>query len=103
MFGLLVKGLRIGLDLLMLLQKEGLTSSLAKVVSLPVLDGNNGLDKFLTQFEAAIDSDFPNFQVGDTRYFWLFPCPECFGSLYLTRFDLQWMRMWSLFFSSILL
>ncbi|XP_047249781.1 DNA mismatch repair protein MSH7 isoform X2 [Capsicum annuum] len=61
-FGLLVKGLRIGLDLLMLLQKEGLTSSLAKVVSLPVLDGNNGLDKFLTQFEAAIDSDFPNFQ-----------------------------------------
>ncbi|KAM3394970.1 DNA mismatch repair protein MSH7 isoform X1 [Capsicum galapagoense] len=61
-FGLLVKGLRIGLDLLMLLQKECLTFSLAKVVSLPVLDGNNGLDKFLTQFEAAIDSDFPNFQ-----------------------------------------
>lgn len=61
-FGLLVKGLRIGLDLLRLLQKECLTSSLAKVVSLPVLDGDNGLDKFLTQFEAAIDSDFPNFQ-----------------------------------------
>ncbi|XP_055825001.1 DNA mismatch repair protein MSH7 isoform X2 [Solanum dulcamara] len=61
-FGLLVKGLRIGLDLLRLLQKEYLTSSLAKVVSLPVLDGDNGLDKFLTQFEAAIDSDFPNFQ-----------------------------------------
>ncbi|KAK4368411.1 hypothetical protein RND71_012203 [Anisodus tanguticus] len=61
-FGLLVKGLRIGLDLVRLLQKECLTSSLAKVVSLPVLDGDNGLDKFLTQFEAAIDSDFPNFQ-----------------------------------------
>ncbi|MCE5166217.1 DNA mismatch repair protein msh7 [Datura stramonium] len=62
-FGLLVKGLRIGLDLLRLLQKECLTPSLAKVVSLPVLDGDNGLDKFLTQFEATIDSDFPNFQV----------------------------------------
>ncbi|KAJ8568890.1 hypothetical protein K7X08_032587 [Anisodus acutangulus] len=61
-FGLLVKGLRIGLDLLRLLQQEYLTSSLAKVVSLPVLDGDNGLDKFLTQFEAAIDSDFLNFQ-----------------------------------------
>ncbi|KAK4370225.1 hypothetical protein RND71_009700 [Anisodus tanguticus] len=61
-FGLLVKGLRIGLDLLRLLQKECLTSSLAKVVFLPVLDGDNRLDKFLTQFEAAIDSDFPNFQ-----------------------------------------
>ncbi|XP_059286682.1 DNA mismatch repair protein MSH7 isoform X3 [Lycium ferocissimum] len=61
-FVLLVKGLRIGLDLLRLLQKENLTSSLAKVVCLPVLDGDNGLDKFLTQFEAAIDSDFPNFQ-----------------------------------------
>ncbi|OIT00388.1 PREDICTED: DNA mismatch repair protein MSH7 isoform X1 [Nicotiana attenuata] len=61
-FGLLVKGLRIGLDLLRLLQKERLTSSLAKVVSLPVLDGDDGLDKFLSQFEVAIKSDFPNFQ-----------------------------------------
>ncbi|XP_075098067.1 DNA mismatch repair protein MSH7-like [Nicotiana tabacum] len=67
-FGLLVKGLRIGLDLLRLLQKERLSSSLAKVVSLPVLDGDDGLDKFLSQFEAAIKSDFPNFQLGCYAY-----------------------------------
>lgn len=73
MFGLLIEGLRIGLDLLRLWQMECLTSSLSKVVSLPVLDGDDGLDKVLAQFEAAIDSDFPNFQVGDARYFWLFP------------------------------
>lgn len=62
MFGLLIEGLRIGLDLLRLWQMECLTSSLSKVVSLPVLDGDDGLDKVLAQFEAAIDSDFPNFQ-----------------------------------------
>lgn len=52
------------MDLLMLLQKEEqLSSSLSKVFRLPVLHGNDGLHKFLTQFEAAIDSDFPNYQV----------------------------------------
>ncbi|XP_027173583.1 DNA mismatch repair protein MSH7 [Coffea eugenioides] len=65
-FGSLVKGLRIGMDLLLLLQKEGfMTSSLAKVLCLPLLIGNDGLDKFLAQFEAAIDSDFPNYQDHD--------------------------------------
>lgn len=61
-FGSLVKGLRIGVDLLLLLYKEGYISSLSKILCLPVLVGDNGLDKFLTQFEAAIDSDFPNYQ-----------------------------------------
>ncbi|CAI9100302.1 OLC1v1037275C1 [Oldenlandia corymbosa var. corymbosa] len=62
-FGLLVKGLRAGMDLLMSLQNEGhITTSLSKVLCLPQLIGANGLDKFLTQFEAAIDSDFPNYQ-----------------------------------------
>lgn len=64
MFGSLVKGLRIGLDFLMLLQNEGrIISSLSKVFRLPRLSGNDGLDQFLTQFEAALDSDFPNYQV----------------------------------------
>jgi hypothetical protein len=63
-FGSLVKGLRIGLDFLMLLQNEGrIISSLSKVFRLPRLSGNDGLDQFLTQFEAAVDSDFPNYQV----------------------------------------
>ncbi|KAL3535766.1 hypothetical protein ACH5RR_004227 [Cinchona calisaya] len=65
-FGSLIKGLRIGMDLLLLLQKEGhMTSSLLKVLCLPLLIGNDGLDKFLAQFEAAIDSDFPNYQDHD--------------------------------------
>lgn len=63
-FGLLVKGLRAGLDLLILLGKEEhLISSLSKVFMLPLLSGNDGLDKFLNQFEAAIDSEFPSYQV----------------------------------------
>ncbi|XP_061366489.1 DNA mismatch repair protein MSH7 [Gastrolobium bilobum] len=62
-FGSLVKGLRTALSLLLLLQKEQpLISSLAKVYKLPILTGSNGLDQFLTQFEAAIDSDFPYYQ-----------------------------------------
>ncbi|KAE7998764.1 hypothetical protein FH972_003275 [Carpinus fangiana] len=65
-FGSLVKGLRIGLDFLMLLQNEGrIISSLSKVFRLPRLSGNDGLDQFLTQFEAAVDSDFPNYQNHD--------------------------------------
>ncbi|KAI3446975.1 hypothetical protein Pfo_003640 [Paulownia fortunei] len=62
-FGSLVKGLRIGMQMLMLLRKdEIMTTSLSKVVSLPMLSGSEGLDKSLAQFEAAIDSDFPNYQ-----------------------------------------
>ncbi|GAU17462.1 hypothetical protein TSUD_143160 [Trifolium subterraneum] len=65
-FGSLVKGLRTTLSLLLLLQKEQpLISSLTKVFKLPVLTGSDGLDQFLTQFEAAVDSDFPNFQNHD--------------------------------------
>ncbi|KAK7314493.1 hypothetical protein VNO77_33018 [Canavalia gladiata] len=61
-FGSLVKGLRTALILLLLLQKEQpLISSLTKVFKLPILTGSNGLDQFLTQFEAAVVSDFPNY------------------------------------------
>lgn len=63
-FGSLVKGLRNGMELLLLLLKEGqLTSSLSKIFELPELHGSDGLDKFLVQFEAAVDSEFPNYQV----------------------------------------
>lgn len=63
-FGLLVKGLRIAVDLLVQLQKEGnIMSALSKVLKLPILSGCSGVDKLLTQFEAAIDSDFPNYEV----------------------------------------
>ncbi|XP_010527197.1 PREDICTED: DNA mismatch repair protein MSH7 [Tarenaya hassleriana] len=65
-FGRLVKGLRSGMDLLLLLQKEShLTSLLCKVCKLPELVGKDGLELFLSQFEAAIDSDFPNYQNQD--------------------------------------
>ncbi|WJX25836.1 DNA mismatch repair protein msh7, variant 2 [Trifolium repens] len=65
-FGSLVKGLRTSLSLLLLLQKEQpLISSLTKVFKLPVLTGSDGLDQFLTQFEASVDSDFPNYQNHD--------------------------------------
>lgn len=63
-FGSLIKGLRVAMDMLMLLQNEGfIISSLSKVVNIPTLGGSDGIDKFLTQFEAAVDSDFPNYQV----------------------------------------
>ncbi|RZC71699.1 hypothetical protein C5167_034884 [Papaver somniferum] len=62
-FGSLVKGLRIGLDLLMILQqKERDISALLNYLVVPPLCGSNGLDGHLTQFEAAVDSDFPKFQ-----------------------------------------
>ncbi|GAV79508.1 MutS_V domain-containing protein/MutS_I domain-containing protein/MutS_II domain-containing protein/MutS_III domain-containing protein [Cephalotus follicularis] len=65
-FGCLVKGLRVGMDLLMLLQNEvHIFSLLLKNFKLPMLNGSDGLDKFLTQFEAAIESDFPNYQNHD--------------------------------------
>ncbi|KAI3952729.1 hypothetical protein MKX01_039742, partial [Papaver californicum] len=62
-FGSLVKGLRIGLDLLMILQhKERDMAALLNYLVVPPLCGSNGLDQHLTQFEAAIDSNFPKFQ-----------------------------------------
>ncbi|XP_024029834.1 DNA mismatch repair protein MSH7 [Morus notabilis] len=65
-FGTLVKGLRAGFDLLHLVEKEKRTFALlSKLFKLPVLSGNDGLGQFLTQFEAAIDSDFPNYQNHD--------------------------------------
>ncbi|KAI4347142.1 hypothetical protein L6164_007984 [Bauhinia variegata] len=65
-FGSLVKGLRTSLSLLLLLEKEEpLMSSLTRVFKVPILNGSDGLDQFLTQFEAAIDSDFPNYQNHD--------------------------------------
>ncbi|XP_068652588.1 DNA mismatch repair protein MSH7 [Aristolochia californica] len=55
----LVKGLRIGMDLLNIMQKEALQiSSLSEVLNLPLLTGSNGLDEVLTQLEVAVDSDF---------------------------------------------
>lgn len=63
-FGSLVRGLRIGMDLLMLLEKDKvMTASLSQVVPIPVLNGSKGLDEYLSQFEAAIDSEFPDYQV----------------------------------------
>lgn len=63
-FGSLVKGLRVGIDLLIILQEEGhLAFLLSKICKLPMLNGGDGLNKFLTQFEAAVDSDFPKYQV----------------------------------------
>ncbi|PWA57243.1 MUTS-like protein [Artemisia annua] len=67
-FGFLVKGLRAGMHLLMLLQKEdNVFSLLSKLFTLPMLSGSYGLDKFLTQFEAAVDSDFPNYQAHELK------------------------------------
>ncbi|KAK9073780.1 hypothetical protein SSX86_006374 [Deinandra increscens subsp. villosa] len=67
-FGSLVKGLRLGMELLMLLQKEdNVFSLLLKLFTLPMLSGTDGLDKFLTQFEAAVDSDFPNYQAHELK------------------------------------
>nr|XP_007152815.1 hypothetical protein PHAVU_004G162000g [Phaseolus vulgaris]ESW24809.1 hypothetical protein PHAVU_004G162000g [Phaseolus vulgaris] len=65
-FGSLVNGLRTALSLLLLLMKEQpLVSSLTKVFKLPILTGSEGLDQFLIQFEAAVHSDFPNYQNHD--------------------------------------
>ncbi|KAK2645736.1 hypothetical protein Ddye_020931 [Dipteronia dyeriana] len=67
-FGSLVKGIRIGIDLLMLLRKEGHIALLSTNFKLPMLNGSDGLDKFLAQFEAAVASDFPNYQNHDVTY-----------------------------------
>ncbi|KAL6984822.1 DNA mismatch repair protein msh7 [Sarracenia purpurea var. burkii] len=62
-FGSLVKGLRVGMDLLTLLQNEGhMILSISRVLKFPVLHASDELDKFLAQFEAAVESDFPNYQ-----------------------------------------
>ncbi|CAA0806439.1 DNA mismatch repair protein MSH7 [Striga hermonthica] len=62
-FGSLVRGLRYGIQMLVELQKhEIMTSLLSKVISLPMLSGNEGLDISLRQFEAAVDSEFPDHQ-----------------------------------------
>ncbi|CAN1169670.1 DNA mismatch repair protein MSH7 [Linum perenne] len=62
-FGTLVKGLRGAIDLLSLLQnEEHLNSSLSEVFEIPELKGDSGLDKFLSQFEEAVDSEFPDYQ-----------------------------------------
>lgn len=59
-----MKGFRSGIDLLLALQKESnMMSLLYKLCKLPILVGKSGLELFLSQFEAAIDSDFPNYQV----------------------------------------
>nr|CAD1843050.1 unnamed protein product [Ananas comosus var. bracteatus] len=59
-FGSLVKGLRIGIDLLNILQKEDHEIlSLSKVVNLPTL---SSLCELVHQFEVALDDDFPQYQ-----------------------------------------
>ncbi|XP_021723674.1 DNA mismatch repair protein MSH7-like [Chenopodium quinoa] len=65
-FGLIVKGLRIGMDLMnVLYNEEHLMSRLSKIMDLPQLSEQNALSEFLSQFEAAIDSDFPKYQDHD--------------------------------------
>lgn len=72
-FGLLVKGLRVAIDLIVQLEEERhIMSSLSKVLKLPTLSGSSGVDKLLTQFEAAIDSDFPNYEVCFSFYWRMF-------------------------------
>ncbi|XP_051114394.1 DNA mismatch repair protein MSH7 [Andrographis paniculata] len=62
-FGTLVKGLQIGMGMLRTLQTDELfTKLLSKAVTLPTLSGHDGLDKYLAQVDAAIDSDFPDYQ-----------------------------------------
>ncbi|KAK9148929.1 hypothetical protein Scep_007686 [Stephania cephalantha] len=59
----LVKGLRVGVDLLSILhEKEHELSSLSKVLDVPTLNGSDGLDGLLLQCEAAADSEFSNVQ-----------------------------------------
>lgn len=43
--------------------KDRVFSLLLKIFGFPMLTMNDGIDKVLTQFEAAIDNDFPNYQV----------------------------------------
>ncbi|KAL2929255.1 DNA mismatch repair protein MSH7 [Bienertia sinuspersici] len=65
-FGSLVKGLRVAMDLLAVLyDEEHIKSLLSKISDLPQLNGHGALSEDLSQFEAAIDSDFPKYQDHD--------------------------------------
>ncbi|KAI4380038.1 hypothetical protein MLD38_006269 [Melastoma candidum] len=65
-FGSLVKGLRIALDMVKALWEEvEIRNSLSKIFELPALNGSNGLEDAISQFEAALDSDFPKYQSHD--------------------------------------
>lgn len=59
-FGMLVKGLRVGIDLLDILQRQdhGI-SALSKAVDIPTL---SSLGELIHHFEEAIDDDFPRYQ-----------------------------------------
>ncbi|KAF0916096.1 hypothetical protein E2562_000705 [Oryza meyeriana var. granulata] len=59
-FGMLVKGLRVGIDLLDVLQRQdhGI-SALSKAVDIPTL---SSLSELIHQFEEAVDDDFPRYQ-----------------------------------------
>lgn len=60
-FGHLVKGLRLGVDLLTILHEEGRQiPSLSKILNCPAMAE---LDQFLSVFEAAIETSFPHYQV----------------------------------------
>ncbi|KAG0498938.1 hypothetical protein HPP92_003629 [Vanilla planifolia] len=64
-FGLLVKGLRTGIDLLShLVKEEHRVLSMSKIVNLPMLCG---LDDLLGQFEVAMRDDFPHYQDHDVK------------------------------------
>uniref|UniRef100_A0A1D1YCK8 DNA mismatch repair protein Msh6-2 n=1 Tax=Anthurium amnicola TaxID=1678845 RepID=A0A1D1YCK8_9ARAE len=64
-FGYLVRGLRIGLDLLRILQSEGhQVLSLSKVLNCPMI---GELEVFLREFEAAMDDNFPHYQDLDVK------------------------------------
>ncbi|KAK1662174.1 hypothetical protein QYE76_050333 [Lolium multiflorum] len=62
-FGMLIKGLRVGINLLSVLRREdhGI-SALSKSVDIPTL---SSLDELVHQFEEAIDNDFPRYQDHD--------------------------------------
>ncbi|XP_040377503.1 DNA mismatch repair protein MSH7 [Oryza brachyantha] len=64
-FGMLVKGFRIGFDLLDVLRRQdhGI-SALSKVADVPTL---STLNELIHQFEEAIDNDFPRYQDHNVR------------------------------------
>uniref|UniRef100_A0A0D9UXJ9 DNA mismatch repair proteins mutS family domain-containing protein n=1 Tax=Leersia perrieri TaxID=77586 RepID=A0A0D9UXJ9_9ORYZ len=64
-FGMLVKGLRVGIDLLDILQRQDHgVSALSKAVDIPTL---SSLGELICQFEEAIDNDFPRYQDHDVK------------------------------------
>uniref|UniRef100_A0ACD5VFK2 Uncharacterized protein n=1 Tax=Avena sativa TaxID=4498 RepID=A0ACD5VFK2_AVESA len=64
-FGTLIKGLRVGIDLLSVLRREdhGI-SALSKSVDIPTL---SSLGELVHQFEEAINNDFPRYQDHDIQ------------------------------------